>query len=231
MLVRRVMLTRHGILVHGERGRRRSGSSPARIGAPLATMLLVLLAVVACGGGGKPAAASGPKSPYDGLRLQGAYPAPDFALRDQHRRLIRLSAERDRFVIVTFLYTHCPDVCPLIAENLNGALRQLGSARSSVRVLAVSVDPKGDTPQAVQHFVHVHRLLPEFHYLTGTAPHLRPIWQDFNVLADPNNADTAVTHSAFSILIDRSGIQRLFYDSRANSSEVVHDIRVLSNEH
>ena len=41
-------------------------------------------------------------------------------------------------VLVTFVSTHCPDVCPLIAQNLNAALHRLGSARSHVRVIAVS---------------------------------------------------------------------------------------------
>ena len=61
-----------------------------------------------------------------------------------------MSSQRGRFTLVTFLYTNCPDVCPLIAEHLNTALRQLGTTRADTRVLAVSVDPNGDTPSAVR---------------------------------------------------------------------------------
>ncbi len=54
--------------------------------------------------------------------------------------------QRGKLVLLTFLYTNCPDVCPLITQNLNEALQMLGAKRDDVRVLAVSVDPEGDTP-------------------------------------------------------------------------------------
>ncbi len=122
-----------------------------------------------CGGGAPKAVQSGPTpSPYRGMTVVGSTSAPDFALRDQSGRLVRMANRQGRYTLVTFLYTNCPDVCPLIASHLNTALR--GSARGpTTRVLAVSVDPKGDTPAAVRRFVAVHRLLPQFRYLTGTA--------------------------------------------------------------
>ena len=86
-------------------------------------------------------------------------------------RLVRMSSRQGGFTLVTFLYTHCPDVCPLIAEHLNTALRRLRQAlrRHPRSRLAASVDPKGDTPAAVRRFVAVHHLLPQFRYLSGSA--------------------------------------------------------------
>ena len=79
---------------------------------------------------------------------------------------MRLSDFRGSWVAVAFLYTHCPDVCPLIAQNLNAALAK---ARD-LRVVAVSVDPKGDTPAAVRAFMRSRRLPGSFHYLIGSRP-------------------------------------------------------------
>ena len=70
-------------------------------------------------------------------------------------------------MLVTFIYTHCPDVCPLITSNLNTVLRTLGP-KGNVEVLAVSVDPKGDTPAAVRAYEKSKHLEPSFHYLIGT---------------------------------------------------------------
>ena len=78
-------------------------------------------------------------------------------------------SERGHWFVVAFLYTHCPDVCPLIANNLGTAMRKL----PDLRVLAVSVDPKGDTPAAVRKFLRVHRLPAKFRYLTGTRARAR----------------------------------------------------------
>ena len=69
-------------------------------------------------------ASAGPPR-FDGTVLNPARPAPDFALRDQSGRVVRLSALHGKVVLVTFLYTHCPDVCPLISSHLNDALRRL----------------------------------------------------------------------------------------------------------
>jgi len=97
-----------------------------------------------CGGEGtltpQPKAAAAAKSPFAGHELSGPATAADFALRDQDGRLIRLSAQHGKLVLLTFLYTHCTDICPLIANQLNQALREMYHQRSSVRVLAVSVD-------------------------------------------------------------------------------------------
>ncbi len=190
----------------------------------------VLLAA-GCGGASPKAVDSGPTlSPYRGIDVVGASTAPDFALRDQAGRLVRMSDRRGRFTLVTFLYTHCPDVCPLIAAHLNTALRQLGPARNGTRVLAVSVDPKGDTAAAVRGFVAAHRLLPQFRYLHGSAAQLKPVWAAYHIAADPLHGTTAIGHSAFVLLVDRQGVERLLYDSSVKAGDIVHDIDTLKEK-
>jgi len=152
--------------------------------------------------------------------------AADFALRDQHGRLLRLSAQRGKLVLVTFLYTHCTDICPVIANQLNQALRELYHQQTSVRILAVSVDPKGDTPRAVRTFAREHRLLPEFHYLTGKPAQLARVWQAYNVQVLQRNPES-VGHSGYIYLLDRRGKPRVFYSATATAEQVAHDLRLL----
>ena len=148
-------------------------------------------------------------------------------LRDQSGAVLRLSDLRGKIVLLTFLYTSCPDVCPLIATQLNQALRALPSRqRAQVRVVAVSVDPVHDTRAAVRRFVATHRLLPQFRYLTGTAAELEPIWQNYNLLVESKNVER-VAHSAFVLLLDRRGKPRLYYSSRVTSNVVLRDLRRL----
>ena len=94
-----------------------------------------------------------PKKLFAGGRVSPPHEAPAISLRDASGAPVTLAGQRGRYVLVTFLYTHCPDVCPLIASNLNGAVRALGARGKNVRVLAISVDPKGDTPAAVRAYV------------------------------------------------------------------------------
>jgi protein SCO1/2 len=153
--------------------------------------------------------------------------APDLALHDQDGRVVRLSQQRGRLVLLTFLYVGCTDVCPLIASNLNAALRTLPAAqRERVRVLAVSVDPWGDTPAAVHRFIRERGLVKEFRYLTGTKEQLAPVWQAWNVLVEPKNRER-MGHSAFVWLVDARGRTRVSFASTTPPRPVAHDLRAL----
>jgi protein SCO1/2 len=185
----------------------------------LAAALAVALSVAG-------SAAGGSKLAFRGTALDPPLKAPSFALRDQSRRLVSLLPSHRRVTVVAFLYTHCPDVCPLIADQLNIALRSLGADRAHVRVLAISVDPAHDTPAAVAKFVRGHRLLPEFRYLTGTRKQLSPVWSGFHIAAEPGPSGV-VSHSAFELLVDPQGRERAIYDSKVRSADVVHDVRLL----
>jgi protein SCO1/2 len=172
------------------------------------------------------ASAGTPQGTLRGATIEQPVAVPDFALRDQNGRTVALSAQRGKVVLLTFLYTHCPDVCPLTAGNLNAALRSLGPGAAGVRVLAVSVDPAGDTPRSVRKFVRDHGLSSQFHYLTGTAAHLAPVWRAYNVASVPH-ASGDVDHTLYVLIVDRSGKGRAIYDSTVRPAVVAHDLRVL----
>jgi protein SCO1 len=189
----------------------------------------VCMLAVGCGGTGKTASSGSAGSPSDsvfaGAELSPARPAPAFALHDQQGSLVQLAAQRGRLVVVTFLYTHCRDVCPLIANNLNSVLHRLGPDAGQLRVLAVSVDPKGDTPAAVRRYARQHALLPQFHYLIGTRRELAPVWRSYHVAVSGGGGQ--VNHSAYTVLIDREGKQRVLYASDFRPAEVLRDVRRL----
>jgi protein SCO1/2 len=152
--------------------------------------------------------------------------APDFTLRDQSGRVVRLSAERGKVVMVTFLYTHCPDLCPLTAAHINAALTRLGSRRKGVVALAVTVDPKGDTKSAVRAYVREHRLPSQFHYLTGSKTALERIWRLYDVTpVRPGGPDP--DHTLYILLLDRSGKTRVLFDALGKPTAMAHDLGVL----
>ena len=198
--------------------------------ARLALLAALGLVLAGCGGSsGVEAVAQTQASKFKGVELNPPARAPEIALRDQNGTLVRLSRLRGKDVFVTFLYVHCPDVCPLIATHLDTALRRIGAKQASgVRILAVSVDPKGDTVAAVRQFVTRHDLLPQFHYLRGTRAELAPIWKAYHVASwrDPKGT---VSHSAFTVLVDPQGKQRVIYDAQFTPADVVHDLRQLAS--
>jgi protein SCO1/2 len=201
------------------------------VSARLVPVAALAMLAFAAGCGGSGAADAPATSTTSGPALRGTALVPplkthDFALRDQAGKVVSLSAQRGRWVVLTFLYTHCPDVCPLIADQLNLTLQRLGpKGRADFRVIAVSVDPARDTRAAVDHFVAAHSLLPQFRYVTGTHAQLAPVWRAYHVAATPDGK--TVTHSSFEILIDPAGRGRVIYDSRVRAADVLHDLRTL----
>jgi len=164
---------------------------------------------------------------FDGTALSPPVAAPSFTLHDDAGRALSLASQRGHYVVVTFLYVHCPDVCPVIAGTLNRVLATPAARRAGLRVLAVSVDPKGDTPAAVRNFVAEHRLAPSFHYLIGTRSELAPVWKGFHV-ASTGGPNATVSHSAFEVLVDPQGKERVIYDSNVTAAQIVHDLRELA---
>jgi protein SCO1/2 len=194
----------------------------------VALLACCVLAVAGCGSSAaRPRISAGPppKSKFAGAQLTPPRKAPAIALHDDAGRRVTLAQQEGRYVLVTFLYTHCPDVCPLIAANLNTALRTLGP-NAGVTVLAVSVDPKGDTASAVRAYERDKHLVPRFRYRIGSAAQLRKVWAAWHVLAVRQKPDV-VDHVAYTALVDTAGKERVLYDSSVHASQVVHDLRVL----
>jgi protein SCO1/2 len=195
--------------------------------APAALLLLALL-LVGCGSSSAtrmPTFPAKPPSRFRGAAVP-ATTAPPIALHDAGGHPVTLASRRGGWTLVTFIYTHCPDVCPLIASNLNQALRQIGAATHDVQVVAVSVDPKGDTPAAVRAYERRMHLVPQFRYLIGTPTALQRVWKAYHVAAVSRRPDV-VDHVAYTVLVDPKGKERVVYDAQVRATQVVHDLRIV----
>jgi protein SCO1 len=151
-------------------------------------------------------------------------PAPVFRLRDGRGGSVDTRALRGRPYAVTFLYTRCPDVCPAIADDLRDALAETDAA-----AVAVSVDPRGDTPRAVRAFARTHRLPPDFHYAIGERAELAPVWSAY--FSAPQPRERAVSaHTAAVWLIDARGRLRAMYPAGIPlaPADLAHDLRALA---
>jgi len=93
-------------------------------------------------------------------------------------------------------------------------------------VLAISVDPKGDTPSAVGTFVRTHRLRTQFHYLTGSTKALERVWRLYNVSA-VRKGGPDVDHTLYTLVLDRNGKTRVLFDSLAKPATMAHDVGLL----
>jgi len=159
--------------------------------------------------------------------LRPDIPPQDFALTDQDGRRVALSDFRGQVVALTFLYTTCEDTCPLTTSQIRGALDDLGQ---DVPVLAVSVDPPGDTPARARRFLLDQRMTGRMRFLLGSERVLEPVWRAYGIQPQGRGKDL-FEHSAHVVLIDREGRQRIGHPvSKLRPDALAHDLRVLAEE-
>ena len=156
----------------------------------------------------------------------GSTDAPDFTLTDGvSGRTVTLSAQRGQVVALTFLYTTCPDVCPLTATRFRASQAELQSDSSRVTFIAVSVDPDRDTPQAVQSFSNAHGLAANWYYLVGGRAQLSPVWAAYGIGVQAGS--DSVTHNDAVYLIDARGRERALLHSEDLAADLTNDLRAL----
>jgi len=147
-------------------------------------------------------------------------PAPDFELINQSGEVTSLSQLRGRVVMLTFLYTSCPEACPALISKVQQALTRLGDAAADdVALVAITVDPERDTLDRLREYTD--RLPADWLYLTGEPGQLKVAWDDYGIYVEQLEPEMAmagadhaghpgyeVVHSTKAILIDREGFLR-----------------------
>jgi protein SCO1/2 len=198
---------------------------PSRLHLALLVAVTLLLAGIALvlftGGSASREALTTGSSGFAGA-LRPPIPPHDFRLTDQNGHAVRLSDYRGQVVIVTFLYTTCRDTCPVMAQQIRGALDDLGRPVPS---LAVSVDPAGDTTARAKAFLLRQHLTGRMRFLLGTKAQLAPVWGDYGIRPQIGGGKD---HSAYVVLVDRTGRQRIGFPANHLTPEgLAHDIRRL----
>jgi protein SCO1/2 len=169
-------------------------------------------------------------SGFDGALLPSTAPARDFTLTDQRGQHISLAAYRGQVTVLTFLQSTSTTTGPLIAQQIRGALDELAGKAPAVPALAVSLDPAADTRAHVRSFLAKVSLTGRLEYLTGTPDQLGQVWSTFRIVP-PSAARGDVARSAYVLLLDRHGVERVSFPVEQLTPEgLAHDIRKLQHQ-
>jgi cytochrome c oxidase assembly factor CtaG/cytochrome oxidase Cu insertion factor (SCO1/SenC/PrrC family) len=150
-----------------------------------------------------------------------------FTLTDQFGKRLSLEDFRGKVVVLTFLYTHCPDVCPLVAMKLRETRNLIGAKASDVVFLAVTVDPERDTVERLNEYSKKIDMLDQWHFLTGNKQELRPIWDYYWVGKVWKDHKGGVMHQAPVHMIDPRGKIRVVSGATFDAEDLAHDIEAL----
>jgi protein SCO1/2 len=116
---------------------------------------------------------------------------------------------RGRYMLVSFGYTFCPDICPAELQLMTDAMGKLGDKQSEVTPVFVTIDPARDTVKQMRDYVS--NFHPRMVGLTGTDEQIRQAAEAFRVFyakaetKTPGDQYYLMDHSTFIYLMDRNG--------------------------
>jgi len=124
----------------------------------------------------------------------------DFALKDQYGK-VRTAAEfKNKYMLIYFGYSYCPDICPTGLGGITRALTLLGPLREKIQPIFITIDPERDT---VEHLnLYMQNFDPAFIALTGTAEQIEGVKKTFKVFSKKRHdqqgySDYLMDHSSF----------------------------------
>lgn len=114
---------------------------------------------------------------------------------------------RGKYMLVSFGYTFCPDVCPSQLQVISAALDYLGDKDQDIQPLFITIDPERDTPAALsQYMPNFH---PRFLGLTGSPEAIDKVAKAYRVYyaraKGSGGGDYLMDHSSIIYLMDKQG--------------------------
>ncbi|WP_442793455.1 SCO family protein [Paraburkholderia sp. HP33-1] len=97
-----------------------------------------------------------------------------------------------RPVVLTFIYTSCTTICPMVSQTFEQLQDELGSERDKVHFVSISIDPEQDTPARLRAYAERFGAGPQWQYYTGTVDASIAAQRAFNVYRGDKMNHTAV---------------------------------------
>lgn len=188
----------------------------------LLTSLLIVASFTACG----------PDALYD-------LSSDTFQLRNSDSTQVNFPADfKGDISLITFIYTNCPDVCPVITANMTNIQRKLDDT-TGINFIEITFDPERDMPSALSEYRDLYRLNNQFSMLTGDTTTVNTLLDKLDIVAQKVIVDSlgydstnyAIRHSNTLYLLDKEGYIRAEYPAhRVTPEHVKDDINYLRSE-
>ena len=122
----------------------------------------------------------GPVGAYKGSQLSRG-PVDSFQLVDHTNETYAFDLDSQGVMVVSFIFTRCPDVCPVITQSLKSVQDELSVRElDDVTFVSITVDPEYDTPERLKDYTELHGV--DWPHLTGSVDELEPVWATFGVV-------------------------------------------------
>lgn len=162
-----------------------------------------------------------------------------YQLRDTDSTLVNFPGDyKGDISVISFIYTNCPDVCPIITANMINIQKELQDT-TGINFIEISFDPERDTPSVLNDYKKLYELNNQFTLLTGQPATVDTLLSNLDIVAEKTIIDSlghdssnyAIRHSNTIYLMDNSGRIRAEYPAhRVPPEHVTEDIQTLREE-
>jgi protein SCO1/2 len=143
---------------------------------------------------------------------------PAFSLTDQHGKSLSAADLRGKVWAADFIFTSCPDVCPLLTRQMVLLRKRTLSEGLALHYVSFSVDPETDTPEVLARFAKQHgAVFDDWSFLTGPIDQVKAVVvKGFSQAMERSGegAKANVLHGTHFVLVDKTGTIRGFYESK-----------------
>ncbi|MFC5475527.1 SCO family protein [Paraherbaspirillum soli] len=159
------------------------------------------------------------------MRSNVDYALPKVSLMREDGKAVSLINEMNddgRPVILTFIYTTCTSICPIISQTLSQLQSELGSERDKVHMMSISIDPEQDTPARLRQYAKKYGAGPEWQHYTGSVAASIATQRAFDVYRGDK-----MNHNPVTLLRAAPGKSWLRIDGFATADDLLREYRKL----
>lgn len=164
----------------------------------------------------------------------------DFTLVNQNNKTVRFSDFAGSVLVANFIFTSCPDTCPLLTGQMAKIQSRLMGVGPAIKLLSISVDPDTDTPEVLKAYAEKYRADHKiWQFLTGPIDEIQKAVVDgFKVAFENPSAQNEkdkgeqiglmeITHGEHFVIVDQKGQIRAYKHAK-NTEEINEIIRLVA---
>jgi protein SCO1 len=157
-------------------------------------------------------------------RSLAEYPLPEVTLKQMDGTKVTLEEilTSDGPILLQFIFTTCPGVCPILSASFLGLQDQLGDDLETVRLVSISIDPEIDTPQRLREYAERFRAGPRWTFLTGSQEAVTTVQKAFDAYRG-----NKMRHEPTTYLRGDRGDRWLRLDGFPSASQLADEVRLL----
>jgi len=145
------------------------------------------------------------------VRSSHGYQVPEVMLTTAHGdqvNVAKLFAAQES-AIVSFVFTSCAGVCPMISATMASATKGLDSIDPDYAIYLVSLDPEYDTPERLSSYAERFETGSKVHFLTGEVEAIRELLQAVDSVYEGGNK---MNHQPITLMLVDDSEQWLRFD-------------------